>query len=73
MRRPAAARDSGIRICSCRSFAPKGITCASIIGGSGYGKQIEALKKGVTVLIATPGRLIDFMEQGLADFSKIEG
>lgn len=55
-----------------RSFAPKGITCASIIGGSGYGKQIDALKRGVTVLIATPGRLIDFMEQGLTDFSKIE-
>jgi ATP-dependent RNA helicase RhlE len=29
------------------------------------------LKRGVNILIATPGRLIDFMEQGLADLSKV--
>jgi ATP-dependent RNA helicase RhlE len=56
---------------ACRDFAPKGISCAAIIGGSGYGRQTQALKRGVTVLIATPGRLIDFMEQGIADLSKI--
>jgi ATP-dependent RNA helicase RhlE len=57
---------------ACRDFAPKGITCAAIIGGSGYGKQTQALKRGVNVLIATPGRLIDFMEQGLADLSGVK-
>jgi len=56
---------------ACRDFAPKGISCAAIIGGSGYGKQTQALKRGVNVLIATPGRLIDFMEQGLADLSNV--
>lgn len=52
----------------CRKFAPKNITCAAVIGGSAYGKQIQALKKGVNILIATPGRLMDFMEQGLVNF-----
>jgi ATP-dependent RNA helicase RhlE len=52
----------------CRKFAPKGITCAAVIGGAGYGKQTQALKRGVNILIATPGRLIDFMEQGLVNF-----
>lgn len=52
----------------CRKFAPKNITCAAVIGGSAYGKQIQALRKGVNILIATPGRLIDFMEQGLVNF-----
>ena len=53
----------------CRKFAPKGITCAAIIGGSGYGKQIQSLERGVNILIATPGRLIDFMEQGMVNFN----
>ena len=56
---------------ACRQFAPKGITCASIIGGAAYGKQTAALKRGVDILIATPGRLIDFMEQGMVDFSNL--
>lgn len=37
---------------------------AVIFGGVGYGLQREALRKGVDVLIATPGRLLDLMEQG---------
>ena len=56
---------------ACRQFAPKGITCAAIIGGSGYKNQTDAIKRGVNILIATPGRLIDFMEQGMIDFSKL--
>jgi ATP-dependent RNA helicase RhlE len=55
----------------CRKFAPKGITCASIIGGAGYAKQTEALERGVNILIATPGRLMDFMEQGMVNFNKL--
>lgn len=56
----------------CRKLAPKGITCSYIIGGSAYGKQIKALRQGVNILIATPGRLIDFMEQGLIDLSNVK-
>ena len=52
-----------------RQFAPKGVTCAAIIGGSGYKTQTEALRRGANVIIATPGRLLDFMEQGMIDFS----
>lgn len=52
----------------CRKFSPKGITCTVLIGGTGYGKQVQALKKGVNIIIATPGRLIDFMEQGMVNF-----
>jgi ATP-dependent RNA helicase RhlE len=32
-------------------------------GGVGYGKQRDALKRGVDVLVATPGRLLDLLEQ----------
>jgi ATP-dependent RNA helicase RhlE len=55
----------------CRKFAPKSVSCASIIGGAGYAKQTQALERGVDILIATPGRLIDFMEQGMVNFSNL--
>jgi ATP-dependent RNA helicase RhlE len=56
----------------CRKFLPKGLTCAAVIGGTGYGKQMQALKQGVNILIATPGRLMDFMEQGLVNFKDVQ-
>lgn len=44
----------------------------AIFGGVPQGKQVMTLKKGVDVLIATPGRLMDLMQQGFADISKID-
>jgi ATP-dependent RNA helicase RhlE len=38
---------------------------AVLFGGVGYGAQREALSKGVDVVVATPGRLLDLMNQGL--------
>jgi ATP-dependent RNA helicase RhlE len=35
-----------------------------VFGGVGYGLQRESLRKGVDVLVATPGRLLDLMQQG---------
>jgi len=55
----------------CRQIAPKGISCTAIIGGSGYKRQMDSLKRGVNIIIATPGRLIDFMDQGLIDFTSL--
>ena len=43
-----------------------------IAGGMPYGKQIDALRSGVPILIATPGRLIDLMERGEVDLSAAE-
>ncbi len=54
---------------ACREFAPKGITCTAIIGGAAYKRQMDSLKRGANIIIATPGRLIDFMDQGLINFS----
>jgi ATP-dependent RNA helicase RhlE len=41
-------------------------------GGVGYGKQREDLKRGVDVLIATPGRLLDHLEQGTMNFRDVK-
>ncbi|UOQ96103.1 DEAD/DEAH box helicase [Hymenobacter sp. 5317J-9] len=43
-----------------------------IFGGVGQNPQVQALKRGVEVLIATPGRLLDLMNQGFVDLRQIE-
>lgn len=43
-----------------------------IYGGVSIRPQIEALRKGVDILIATPGRLLDHVGQGHLDLSKVE-
>ncbi|MFT4062100.1 MAG: DEAD/DEAH box helicase [Edaphocola sp.] len=43
----------------------------SIFGGVPQGKQTAALKKGVDVLVATPGRLLDLMQQGYIDLATV--
>ena len=45
---------------------------AVIFGGVGMNPQINALQKGVDILVATPGRLLDLGEQGHLDLSKVE-
>ena len=47
-----------------------GIT--TIFGGAGMGPQVDALRRGVDILVATPGRLIDHLERGTARLDGIE-
>lgn len=46
-----------------------GLKAFSVYGGVGYEKQIAALKKGVDIVIGTPGRVIDLQEGGNLDLS----
>jgi ATP-dependent RNA helicase RhlE len=41
-------------------------------GGVGYGKQREELKRGVDILVATPGRLLDLLEQRAMSLKEIK-
>ena len=45
---------------------------AVIFGGVGMAAQIKALKKGVDILVATPGRLLDLQQQGFLDLSTVQ-
>lgn len=45
---------------------------ALIYGGVGYGKQKEILKSGCDVIAATPGRLLDHLEQGTVNLNNLE-
>jgi ATP-dependent RNA helicase RhlE len=52
-----------------RHVAPK---CAVVFGGVGQAPQVEALRRGTDIIVATPGRLIDLMEQGHARLEAVE-
>ena len=42
-------------------FKGSGFTVAAVYGGVGYGKQMEALRQGVSVVVGTPGRVLDHL------------
>jgi len=43
-----------------------------LFGGTGYGRQDQALRQGVDILVATPGRLLDQMQRGMVKLNQIE-
>lgn len=47
------------------------VTVFTVYGGRPYEEQIEALNKGVDVVVGTPGRLLDLHQQGYLDLSQI--
>jgi superfamily II DNA/RNA helicase len=49
-----------------------GVRSTVVHGGVGYGAQKKGLQKGVDVLIATPGRLEDLIEQGSVGLGQVE-
>lgn len=48
------------------------INCKVIFGGVSQHSQVEALRRGIDVLVATPGRLLDLIDQRFVDLSRIE-
>ncbi len=50
-----------------RAGAKRGIRVLTVYGGRAYEPQVEALKRGVEVVVGTPGRLIDLAQQGHLD------
>jgi superfamily II DNA/RNA helicase len=48
-----------------------GLSVRLIAGGMPYSKQIRSLERGVTVLVATPGRLVDLVNRGDVDLSEV--
>jgi ATP-dependent RNA helicase RhlE len=70
----APTRELALQIC--QSFQAygryTGVRQAAVYGGVGQSPQVRALNNGVDILIATPGRLLDLMQQGFVDLSHVE-
>lgn len=81
-RRPAAKRPRALVLVPTRELAaqvdsalsPLGqrlrLRTRTVVGGVGYPRQVNALRDGVDLLVATPGRLTDLIEQGACDLSE---
>jgi ATP-dependent RNA helicase RhlE len=52
--------------------AGTGIRTAAVVGGVDEGRQLRAIRNGAEVVIATPGRLCDFLERRLVDLGRVE-
>jgi superfamily II DNA/RNA helicase len=67
-------RELAVQVC--KELEPlaskRGLKVSAIYGGSPIEKQIEALKKGVDFVVATPGRLIDLLERGDISVTSVE-
>jgi ATP-dependent RNA helicase RhlE len=48
------------------------LSSAVIFGGVGMNPQITRVKKGVDILVATPGRLLDLLQQGVLDLAQVQ-
>ncbi|MBU6273256.1 MAG: DEAD/DEAH box helicase [Betaproteobacteria bacterium] len=48
------------------------VRTAALVGGSSYALQLRALERPLDVVVATPGRLIDHIERGRIDLSRVE-
>jgi ATP-dependent RNA helicase RhlE len=78
------ARPRSLVLCPTRELATQiadsfriygqhvGLKCGVVYGGVGVGPQADMLRRGVDILIATPGRLLDLIGQRLADLRSVE-
>jgi ATP-dependent RNA helicase RhlE len=70
----APTRELALQICeSFQTYGRHtGLRQVAVYGGVGQSPQVRALNQGVDALIATPGRLMDLMQQGYVDLSHVE-
>ena len=68
-------RELAIQVAdSFRSYAidQAGLKILSVYGGSDFRSQINALKRGISIVVGTPGRVMDHLRQGTIDKSELE-
>ncbi len=51
---------------------PLGVRVLAVYGGASIGRQVAALRRGVDLLVATPGRLLDLVRQGECSLGSVE-
>ena len=69
---PTRELAAQIQECLVQYGAHLSLKTAVVFGGVGIGPQIDLLRRGLDILVATPGRLLDLHGQGQVDFSRLE-
>ena len=70
----APTRELALQVCEAferYASAVKGVHVLPVYGGQGYGVQLSALRRGVHVVVGTPGRIMDHLEKGTLDLSQL--
>jgi ATP-dependent RNA helicase DeaD len=69
----APTRELAIQVAEAiqRYGQQRGITVLAVYGGQSYQQQIRSLRQGVEVIVGTPGRLLDLMQQGTLDLATV--
>ncbi len=71
----APTRELALQVakaCAVYGREHKGLKICTVLGGVPYGLQLKQLRGPLDVLIATPGRLIDHLQSGKADLSRVD-
>jgi ATP-dependent RNA helicase DeaD len=71
----APTRELALQVCEAfESYASrmKGVHVLPVYGGQGYGVQLSALRRGVHIVVGTPGRIMDHQAKGTLDLSELK-
>ncbi|WP_417511600.1 DEAD/DEAH box helicase [Microbacterium sp.] len=71
----APTRELALQVCEAfesYSAKMKGVHVLPVYGGQGYGVQLSALRRGVHVVVGTPGRIMDHLAKGTLDLSALK-
>jgi ATP-dependent RNA helicase DeaD len=70
----APTRELALQVCEAfEKYAAnlRGVHVLPVYGGQGYGVQLSALRRGVHVVVGTPGRIMDHLEKGTLDLTEL--
>ena len=70
----APTRELALQVCEAfEKYAAhvKGVHVLPVYGGQGYGVQLSALRRGVHIVVGTPGRIMDHLEKGTLDLTEL--
>ncbi|MDN3311429.1 DEAD/DEAH box helicase [Microbacterium oryzae] len=70
----APTRELALQVCEAfEKYAARmrGVHVLPVYGGQGYGTQLSALRRGVNIVVGTPGRIMDHLDKGTLDLSEL--
>jgi ATP-dependent RNA helicase DeaD len=70
----APTRELALQVCEAfEKYAAhlRGVHVLPVYGGQGYGVQLSALRRGVHIVVGTPGRIMDHLEKGTLDLTEL--
>ncbi|WP_183095450.1 DEAD/DEAH box helicase [Nocardioides stalactiti] len=70
----APTRELALQVCEAfekYAATTKGVHVLPVYGGQGYGVQLSALRRGVHIVVGTPGRIMDHLDKGTLDLTEL--